>query len=60
MILDLGHMRSCMTVFDKALNTKFYELEVLTDDDPERIALLTIITTDDDVSKMDGTANFFR
>ena len=42
-ILALSHMRSCMTVYDKALNTKLYKLELLTDD----------------VYKMDSTANPF-
>ena len=51
-MLALHHMRSCMTVFDEALNTKLYKLALLAyNQKPKRIALLTFITTNDDVSK---------
>ena len=41
------HMRSCMTAFDKAINTKLCKLALLTDNQkPKRIALLM-----DDISK---------
>ena len=50
--------KSCMTAFSETLNTKLYELELLMDNqNSKRIAVLTLITTNDDFAKKVSTSN---